>query len=265
MDQPLPSPTFRVPDLAETGIPDAASTFVLEPWPWIGILLILLSAIVSVTLIFWATRRAIRELAQAAANGMLSRTAAPAAPTALTSIGRGDVIWISGGFTVSLVRRLVDVDAGTMQRKADEEISKLLSQLSSLNIDPRDINESAPAMVGSGSAILLVSLNIRDPKLETAVSKAALAAGFTEEAGAPREEITVEDAHALAGDRAVQDALDNTTALTASLKINRDQMSMIGADLETVSIPGDDSRVVKVATTRWAHTPTAPAESAPAA
>ena len=110
-------------------------------------------------------------------------------------------------------------------------------------------------MVGPGSAILLVSLNVRDPKMETAVSKAALAAGFTEETGAPREEITVDDAHALAGDRAVQDALDNTTALTSSLKIDREQMLMVGADLETVSLPGDDTRVVKVATTRWAHTP----------
>lgn len=260
---PLTSPTLRVP-VPET--PQFRETMLdhsfnlLDPatqWPWIGIFLILISAVLSVSLILLVTRRAVRDMTNTTRQMMLevdARVAAtPAQPTALTSIGRGDVIWKSGGFTLGLVRRFANVMPDDLERAADEGISLLLSKLIGAGVDPRDIVESAPAMASTSIGIQMVSIHVRDPKLEGTITEAAFSAGYREEAGAARQEITIEDAHDTAGNRAVQDALENTTTLTASLRISREQMAMIGADIETVAIPGDDTRVVKVATTRWTH------------
>lgn len=216
--------------------------------PWYNIILILATAVVASGLIVFSTRRSVRSIGEATAKMLASIEGAHRATTAqndaIVAVGRGEVAWKEGGYTMRLVRRIRAISG---EDAKDEELAVLAQKLVELGINADDLEDK---VAQSGETVTSVGMMvaIRDPGTARSVLDAAQAAGFSED-GLGREEITDEDAHGTAGQRAVEDAERNVGTLAAALGIPRASIQLVGADLETAQ--SSDGKVVKIARTRW--------------
>lgn len=221
--------------------------------PWPHIVLIIMAAVLASAIIVISTRRSVRGIARETARmisaiegarGYSQPSFGPA--KALVTTGRGEVIWQEGGFVSRFVKRFRPGSEDFIQMGA-VAVGELATQLAALGVDSSDLEEGDPVMATEEVAILTARVNVRNPAIAHKVVEAAIACGFMEEKGV-REEITEDDAHQVAGDRAVNDAMRNLETLSNSMRIDRNKLMMVGGDLETLPAEG---RVVKIARTHW--------------
>ena len=226
----------------------------MSAWPWVWILLTVLTMLMSVAVIAFTTRHSIRSQT-VAINKIMADTAAAPSETSMVTVGRGSVRWLRGGYTMTMVRRFPAAAEHEIEAMADNAVAEFSQRLASVGIDPEDVAEAEAALAPNGVATLGVSVVLRDPSMEKEVTRAALAAGFTEESAGTRAEITDDDAHEASGRRAVADAIDNSRTLASGLSLARHTLEIVSAELETLQAPGEGDAVVKRATIRWRYVP----------
>lgn len=213
-------------------------------WPLLlGIALILAATVLSVSLISHSAQRAIRGMAFAARTALSAAPAGGGKETTLRTSGRGDVPWHEGGFRMDVSHR------PTQGNTAEDSFALLRRNLAEAKIDSRDIEEIDSPAPGVSS----VRICVREPGRIKDIAKATLASGYTENRSGHREEITPQDAHDDASNRAIQDALDNAESLCVALGLSRKDLGMTAVELSTEALPIlDGDRIVKVATASWA-------------
>lgn len=212
---------------------------VLAQWPWSGIVLIFVAAVLSVAVILFTTRRAIRDMAASARKTMSELTAsAPAfsgagqAVVAITT-GRGAVAFKSGGFVVPLAYRAKAETDLDIERVTDRALVMLASRIEGTGLDIRDFDDERMGILEDGHVTIRASFSVRDATDVTKVLAAALAAGFAEETAAGRVVITLDDAERVAGERAIDEATRNAETVFEALTIERKNALLLFVELES--------------------------------
>lgn len=236
----------------------------IEPvtmFPWQIIALILGVAIFSSCLIIYSTYRSVKKLGAATSEMIASINANQEAKAQLLrggcklqTLGRGEVSWKQGGVTITFVRYI------NQGENKENLLSTLAMKLIAIGIDSSDITDVTNFPTKTGPLLSLVkddmefsypigsSVSIRNPEHILEVIKTALATGFRE-GSEGRMEITEDDVHDLAGKRAIEDAHGNVATLSQSIGVERENIALIGADLETVEV--SNGKIIKLARAHW--------------